>query len=53
MPKSVVDFLASLDEGNEVHIITSYRATYDPPGLEKGFEAQFGVKQGIPEGPSV
>ena len=53
MPESVVGFLASLDEENEVRIITSYRVTYDIPELEKGFEAQCGVKQGIPEGPFV
>ena len=53
VPESVVDFLASLDEGNEVHIISPYGITYDTPGLEKGFEAQCGVKQGTPEGPFV
>ena len=53
VPESVVDFLAALDEKNEVHIITSYGVTYDTPGLEKGFEAQCGVKQGTPEGPFV
>ncbi len=40
VPESVVDFLAALDEGNQVHIITSYGVTYDTTGLEKGFEAQ-------------
>ena len=53
VPKSIVDFLASLNEGNEVHIITKYGATYDTLGLEGGFEAQCGVKQGTPEGPFV
>ena len=53
VPESVVDFLVSLDEGNEVQIITKYGVTYDTPGLEKGFEAQCGVKQGTPEGPFV
>ena len=53
VPKSVVKFLADIDEGNEVHIITSYGVTYDTPGLEKGFEAQCGVKQGTPEGPFI
>ena len=53
VPKTVVDFLASLDEGDEVHIITSHGVKYDTPGLEKGFEAQCGVKQGTPEGPFV
>ena len=47
---SVVDFLASHDEGNEINIITSYGVQYGTPGLETGFEAQFGVKQGTPEG---
>ena len=42
--ESVVQFLAEIDDGNEVHIITSYGATCDTPGLEKGFEAQCGVK---------
>ena len=49
-PKSVVQFLAEIDDGNEVHIATSHGVTYDTPGLEKGFEAQCGVKQGTPEG---
>ena len=35
VPKSVVKFLAEIDEGNEVHIITSYGVTYGTPGLEK------------------
>ena len=50
VPESVVKFLAPTDEENEVHIISSYGITYDPPGLEKGFETQCGVKQGTPEG---
>ena len=48
VPKSVVQFRAEIDDGNEVHIITSYVVTYDTPGLEKGFEAQCDVKQGTP-----
>ena len=51
MPESVVGLIASPDKGNEVHIITSYGVTYDTPGLEKGFEAQCGVKQGTSEEP--
>ena len=44
VPPKVVDFLASLDGGNEVHIITAYGVAYayDAPGLEIGFEAQCG-----------
>ena len=53
VPGSVVDFLASLDEGNKVHIITSYGVTCDTPGLETGFEAHCGAKQDNPEGPFV
>ena len=34
VPRSVVEFQASIDEENEVHIISSYDATYDTPGLE-------------------
>ena len=34
--ESVVDFLVSIDEENEVHIISSYGTTYDTPGLESG-----------------
>ena len=49
----MVDFLASIDEGNEVHTISSYGTTYDTHGLEKGFGAQRGVKQGTPEGPFI
>ena len=52
-PESVVDFLASLDEGNEVHITTKHGATYETPGLDGGFQAQYGVKQGTPQGPFV
>ena len=37
VPESVVNFLALFDEGNEVHIITSYGVTYDTPGLGRGF----------------
>ena len=53
VPESVLQFLAGIDDGNEAHIITSYGVTYDTPGLEKGFEAQCGVKQGTPEGPFI
>ena len=53
VPESVVNFLASLGVENEIHTITAYGATYDTPGLEKGLEAQCGVKQGTPEGPFV
>ena len=53
VPGSVVDFLTSIDEENEVHIISSYGTTYDTPGLEKGFETQCGVKQGTPEAPFI
>ena len=53
VPEAVVKFLADMDGGNEVHIITSYGVTYDTPGLEKGFEAQCGVKQVAPEGPFI
>ena len=53
VPPNVVDFLASLYSGDEVHIITAYGVTYDTPGFEKGFEAQCEVKQGAPEGPFV
>ena len=35
VPESVVKFLASLDEENEVHIITSCGVTYDTPDMEK------------------
>ena len=49
----MVSFLASIDEENEVHIISSYGITYDTPGLENGFEAQCGVKQDTPEGPFI
>ena len=49
----MVDFLASLGEGTGVHIITKYGVTYDTPGLEGGFKARCGVKQGTPEGPFV
>ena len=51
VPESVVEFLASIDEENEVHIISSYGTMYDTPVLENGFEAQCGVKQGTPGGP--
>ena len=34
-------------------MIMPYGATYDTPGLEKGFEAQCGVKQDTPEGPFI
>ena len=50
VPESMVDFLAPIDEENGVHIILSYGTTYDTPGLENGFEAQCGLKQGTPEG---
>ena len=33
--ESVVKFLAEIDGGNEVHIITPCGVTYDTPGLEK------------------
>ena len=52
-PESVVYLLAPLDVEDEVHIITVCGVTYDAPGLEKGSEAQGGVKQGTPEGPSA
>ena len=42
VPKSIVDFLASLNEGNEVHIITKYGATYDTLGLEGGSKPNAG-----------
>ena len=35
VPESVAKFLASIDEENEVHIISSYGVTYDTPDLEK------------------
>ena len=53
VPKSVVKFLAEIDGGNEVHIITSCGVTYGTPGLEKLFEVQCGVEQGTPEGPFI
>ena len=53
VPEPVVQLLAEIDDGNEVHIITSCGTTYDTPGLEKGFEPQCGVKQDTPEGPFI
>ena len=53
VPKPVVQFLAEIDDGNVVHIITSYSVMYDTPGLETGFEAQCGFKYGTPEGPFI
>ena len=53
VPNSVVKLLADIDDGNKVHITTSYGVTYDIPGLEKGFEAKCGIKQGTPEGPFI
>ena len=53
VPESVVRLLAEIDDENEVHIITPYGITYDTPGLEKGFEAQCGVKPDTPEDPFI
>ena len=49
----MVDFLASIDEENEVHIISSYGITYATPGLENGIGSQCGVNQGTSEGPFI
>ena len=52
VPESVDKFLAVINDGNVVHIRTSYGVTYDirAPGLEKRFEAQCRMKQGAPGG---